>query len=111
MAPGADLIAEKMLGSADHALAQEERVRIQRARCQIMEFLRGLQRSAVSTARVVAEMQAVKRAQLVLRVAKACRDLELLRERSAHLGRLGRRVAERVVRSHLLPRVTGPATS
>ena len=76
-----------------------------------MEPLRKWQRSTVSTARGMKEIQASESAQLVLGVAKALRNFECLRERRAHLGSLGCRCAQRGVQPHFLARVPGPSGS
>ena len=108
MAPRTDLVAKKMFGHAHHALAEQPIARVRPTRCQIMELLRKWQRSTVSTAPGVIEIQAPESAQLVLGVAKALRDVECLRERRAHLGSLRCRCAQRGVQPHFLARVPVP---
>src|SRR5271163_1426202 len=105
VAAGADLIAKKVLGGAHHPLAQNPGVSVRFPHCKIMESLRKFQRCAVPTPPGVTEIEAVKSAQLILRVLKACRDVEFLRERSFHIGSLGCRFAQRVMQSHRLARV------
>ena len=56
MAAGADLIAKKVLGGADHPLAQNPGVSVRFTHCQIMELLRQFQRCAVPTAPGVTEI-------------------------------------------------------
>jgi len=89
VAPGADLVAKKMFGHSHHALAEQPIVQIAISRRQIMESLRKRQRGAVSAAASVVEMQTRESAQLTIGVAQSFRDLERLRERSPHFGRMG----------------------
>src|SRR6266478_9927144 len=109
MAPCTDLVANIVFGRAKIVLAEQPIVRVRPTHCQIMEPLRKWQRSTVSTASGVIEIQAPESAQLVLGVAKALRNLECLRERGAHLGNLGCRCAQRGVQLHFLARVLGPS--
>ena len=102
MRPSTDLIAKKMLGRAHRPLAEQPIIQVGPVHCQIVELLREWQRSTVSTAPGVIEIQAPESAQLVLGVAKALRDIEHLGERCAHLGNIGRRRAQRSVQPHLL---------
>ena len=66
MAPRTDLVAKKMFGHAHHVFAEQPSAKVRPTRCQIMEPLRKWQRSTVSTARGVKEIQAPESAQLVL---------------------------------------------
>src|SRR5258708_5505161 len=111
MAPCADLVAKKMFGRAHHALAVQPIARIRATRCQIVELLRKLQRSTMSTAPGVIEIQTPEGAQLVFGVTKAPRDVECLREGRAYLGSLGCRCAQRGVQPHVLTRVAAPSDS
>src|SRR5258708_17957040 len=95
MTPRTDLVAKKMFGHAHHALAEQLIARVRPPRCQIMELLRKWQRSTVSIAPGVIEIQAPESAQLILRVAKALRNVECLGERLAHLRSFGCRCAQR----------------
>src|SRR5258708_25605295 len=109
--PRAGLVAKKMFGQTHHALAEQSVARIRPAQSEFVEPLRKLQRSTVSIARGVKEIQAPESAQLILDVAKALRNVECLRKRLAHLRSYGCRCAQRGVQPHLFGRVPGPSGS
>ena len=110
MAPRTDLVAKKMFGHAHYVFAEQLSAKVRAARCQIMEPLRKWQRSTVSTARGVKEIQAPESAQLVLQVAEALRDGERIRECGAHLRSLGGRCAQSGVQPHLRVRILVPCS-
>ena len=87
MAPRAWLVAQIMLRDADHSLADQPIVRDRAdARRQSTEPLRQVQSDAMPTAGGVKEPQAPERAQLVLGIVEALRDLKGLCPGRAGLG-------------------------
>src|SRR3954453_20902526 len=114
MRSSTDLVAKKMLGCAHRPLAEQSIIQIGPVHCQIVELLRKWQRSTVSTAPGVKEIQTSECAQLVLGVAEALRNIERLRKRCTHLGNFRRRRAQRGVQPHFLAwvlRSAGPESA
>ncbi len=85
VAPRANLITKTMFRHTNEMLAEELSARVRPARCQLMERLCKWQRSIVSSAFGVKEIQATESAQLIVGVAKALCNLKCPRERSTQL--------------------------
>ena len=113
MAPRAEQIAQIILRRTDHSLADQAIVRIGPLRRQRIEPLSQCQSDAMLTAADVKGPQAPERAQLVLDVVKALRNLEGLCPDRADLGNgtsaIHQRCRKRGVELHLAARV--PARS
>ena len=113
MAPRAEQIAQVILRCADHSLADQAIVRVGPLRRQSIEPLSQGQSDAMLAAVDAKGPQAPERAQLVLGIVKALRNLEGLCPDRADLGNgtsgIHQRCRKRGVELHLAARV--PARS